>query len=96
MGAIPSINKAHLEAICDVLGATIGGLSGSQIYRFLNECNIPDIQPDITKRHRLFEALNSKQRQDCCANNIFAFIKRVMIPYYIIKIQNILLTSDPV
>ncbi len=80
MVAITSLNNAHLEAICDVLGATSGGLSGSQIGRFLRECDITDIQPDITKRHRLFEALSLRQRQDGCANNIFSFIKRVMDP----------------
>ncbi len=80
MATIPSLNEANLEAICDVLAATDGGLTGSQIDRFLKACNITDIQPGITKRHRLFEALSVRQRQDGCANNIFAFIKRVMDP----------------
>ena len=80
MAAIPFISETHLEAICDVLGATNGGLTGSEIGRYLRECNIQDMQPEITKRNRLFQALRDRQRGDGCANNILAFIKLVMDP----------------
>jgi uncharacterized protein (TIGR02391 family) len=80
MAAIPSFDETHLEAICEVLGQTDGGLTGSEIGRYLSECNIPDPLPSYTKRHRLYEALRAKQRQDGCANNVFAFIKKVMNP----------------
>jgi len=36
--------------------------------------------PSQTKRHRLFEALNEKQRADGCANNVIAFIQQAMNP----------------
>jgi uncharacterized protein (TIGR02391 family) len=78
--AIRPIDETHLEAICDVLGTTTGGLTGSEIGRYLRECGIADLQPDITKRHRLFAALRERQRQDNCANNVLAFIKKVMNP----------------
>ena len=80
MPAIPAFNETHLEAICQVLGETDGGLTGTQIGRYLAECNIPDLLPSHTKRHRLYEALRSKQRADGCANNVFAFVKKVMNP----------------
>jgi len=80
MPAIPSLDETHLQAVCDVLGDTGLGLTGSEIGKHLHACNIPDPFPSQTKRHRLFEALVKKQRQDECANNIFAFIKRVLSP----------------
>ena len=80
MAAISSFDETHLEAICEVLGQTDGGLTGSEIGRYLSECNISDPLPSYTKRHRLYEALRAKQRQDGCANNVFAFIRKVMNP----------------
>lgn len=80
MPAIPTLDEAHLEAVCQVLGETDGGLTGSEIGRHLSQCDIADPFPTATKRHRLFAALLEKQRADRCANNVFAFIKRVMSP----------------
>lgn len=80
MATIPSFNEANLQALCDVLGATDSGLSGSEIGRCLKQCDIADLQPLLAKRYRLFSALQSKQRQDHCANNVIAFIAFVMNP----------------
>jgi len=80
MASISSFDETHLEAICQVLGETADELTESQIGRYLNDCGIPDLLPTHTKRHRLFEALRAKQRQDHCANNVVAFIKKVMSP----------------
>jgi uncharacterized protein (TIGR02391 family) len=77
---ISSFNEANLEQVCNVLGDTCTGLTGSEIGRYLTECSIYDPMPRMTKRIRLYEALVAKQRQDGCANNICAFIKRVMNP----------------
>lgn len=80
MALVPSIDVATLEALCDILGATDTGLTGSEIGRFLVECRIEDLEPSMTKRHRLFRALNSKQKQDNCANNVLAFLVHAMKP----------------
>ena len=80
MPSISSFDETHLEAICQVLGETADGLTGSQIGRYLKDCGIPDPLPTHTKRLRLFEALRAKQRQDHCANNVVSFIKKVMSP----------------
>jgi uncharacterized protein (TIGR02391 family) len=80
MAAISSLDGTHLEAICQVLGQTEGGLTGTEISRYLAQCGIADPAPTENKRQRLFEALKAKQRQDRCANNVFAFIKKVMSP----------------
>ena len=77
---IPPFNEANLEQACNVLGDTGTGLTGSEIGRYLRECGIADPNPGMTKRIRLYDALVSRQRSDSCANNICAFIQRVMNP----------------
>lgn len=77
---IPSFNKANLEQVCNVLGDTSSGLTGSEIGRYLQECGIADLNPGMTKRIRLFDALVARQRSDACANNVCAFIQLVMHP----------------
>lgn len=77
---IPSISESILEKACDVLGDTATGLSGSEIARYLRDCDIQDVNPAITKRIRLYEALRARQKIDGCANNVAAFIHRVMNP----------------
>ena len=67
--AFPRLDEANLKAICDILGDTGSGLTGSEISKYLRERNIPDPYPGITKRHRLYEALARQQRADACANN---------------------------
>jgi uncharacterized protein (TIGR02391 family) len=85
MAAIPKIDDTKLEAICAVLGDTGAGLTGSEIGRILNRCNIDDPTPGMTKRHRLFEALRTRQTKDGCANNVLAFIQTAMDP---VRFQN--------
>ena len=80
MAAEPKFNDANLEALCNVLGDTGTGLTGSEIGRYLRECNIDDPSPGMTKRHRLFEALRGKQNADGCSNGVLAFVRRVMDP----------------
>jgi uncharacterized protein (TIGR02391 family) len=80
MAVIPSLDDNTLRAICDVIGDTSVGLTGSEIGRLLAQQGIADIEPMITKRHRLFSALQSKQKKDRCANNILAFVQIVMDP----------------
>jgi uncharacterized protein (TIGR02391 family) len=80
MAAIPSIREPILQALCDVLGATDTGLSGSEIGRYLGECGVADPIPNMTKRHRLFQALKERQAQDGCANNVLRFVTHAMSP----------------
>ncbi len=80
MAAIPKLNEANLEALSDILGATDTGLTGSEIGRYLGECDCPDPIPNMTKRHRLKAALAQKQDTDQCSNKVLAFVERVMSP----------------
>lgn len=77
---LPSFDLGVLQSISDILGDTERGFSGSEIGRYLGECNIPDPFPALTKRHRIFEALKAKQLVDNCGNNIAAFIHHSMNP----------------
>lgn len=77
---IPSFNEPNLEQVCNVLGDTSTGLTGSEIGRYLRECGIEHSNPGMSKRIRLYEALVARQLIDACANNICTFIQRVMNP----------------
>jgi len=80
MPAIPTLPLPVLQKLCDVLGDTATGLTGSDIGRHLARAGIDDPLPAHTKRYRLFEALAACQRRDGCANNVLAFVATVMAP----------------
>ncbi|MGO9455185.1 MAG: TIGR02391 family protein [Candidatus Binataceae bacterium] len=80
MAAISKFNEPNLQAICDILGGTGTGLTGSEIGRFLRECDFPDPLPSMTKRYRLNAAFRAKQNSDGCANNVLHFVTHVMSP----------------
>ncbi len=85
MAAIPKIDETHLQAVCDIIGDTAEGLTGSQIDQLLRRCQIADPSPASTKRHRLFLALRVKQDRDGCANNVLNFIQTVMNPVRFVR-----------
>lgn len=80
MATIPVLDDNTLQAVCDVIGDTGSGLTGSEMGRLLRQMGITDIEQSMTKRFRLFVALQNKQNRDKCANNILAFIQSVMDP----------------
>jgi uncharacterized protein (TIGR02391 family) len=80
MAAHPSFDDNTLGAICDILGDTSTGLTGSELGTLLVRKGIQDPEPTITKRKRLFLALHQKQAQDRCANAVLAFVKEAMAP----------------
>jgi uncharacterized protein (TIGR02391 family) len=76
----PMFTEAALEALCDALGHTETGLTGSEIGRYLAECGIDDPEPSLTKRRRLFQALHARQRRDQCSNALLKFVTSVLNP----------------
>lgn len=80
MAQIARFDPPTLQAICDILGDTTNGLSGSEITRLLKQCGINDPYSSNTKRYRLFEALHQKQLADGCANIILSFVMKAMSP----------------
>lgn len=80
MPAHPAFLPDQLQALCDVLGDTSAGLTGSEIGRLLSVCQVDDPSPGMTKRHRLFEALQARQARDRCSNAVLHFVQQAMAP----------------
>lgn len=59
---IDPFSSQHLEAACRVLADTERGLSGTQIERLLQEIEVADTSPRMTKWMRLFNALAQAHR----------------------------------
>ena len=76
----PFLNQSQIQAIADALGDTQQGLTGSEIGHLLASCQMADPTPNVTKRHRLYNALAASQnvRQNRAA--ILAFIRKSMKP----------------
>jgi uncharacterized protein (TIGR02391 family) len=89
MPAIPSLPVPVLQKVCDILGDTGSGLTGSDIGRYLARVGIEDPMPGDTKRFRLYEALAARQQQDGCANNVLAFVSAVMAPVNYVSSQQV-------
>ena len=72
--------QSQIHAIADALGDTSEGLTGTEIGHLLVSCTMADPTPDMTKRHRLYNAFVDSQnsRQDRLA--ILAFIRKSMKP----------------
>jgi uncharacterized protein (TIGR02391 family) len=71
---------AILEGIARILGDTEKGLSGSEIGRFLNQSQITDTDPTLTKWKRLYNAFAGFQNLNKCSNNILNFIEHSLEP----------------
>lgn len=80
MTVIASFDNESLRAVCDILGDTVSGLRGTEIGQLLDSCGIDDPMPTGTKRYRLYDALDQRQTQDRCGNNVAAFINAAMNP----------------
>ena len=80
MIAFPSLIEEQLQAVCDVLGDTNHGLTGLKSAVCWQNARLMTRRPGLTKRHRLYKSLSIRQRQDRCANNVFAFIQAAMMP----------------
>jgi hypothetical protein len=85
MAQIPPFEETVLRAICNILGDTSDGLTGSEIGQLLRDCGIEDPLAGYTKRERLFEALYQRQRKDGVGNQVVAFIYKAMNPVRYIR-----------
>jgi uncharacterized protein (TIGR02391 family) len=77
---IPSFAAERLEAISKVLGETEKGLTGSEIDHLLQNCQIPNPTPEMTKWKRLYNAFVEFQNEHHIGNHVIVFIKRAMDP----------------
>jgi uncharacterized protein (TIGR02391 family) len=72
--------QSLLQAIADALGDTDDGLTGSEIGHLLASCRITDTDPQMTKRHRLYNAFVHTQNAKHDRVPILAFIRKAMKP----------------
>jgi uncharacterized protein (TIGR02391 family) len=75
-----ALTGEQIRAIADALGETDDGLNGSEIAQLLASCQITDIDPTATKRHRLFNAFAEDQNRRHHRRNILEFIRQSMQP----------------
>lgn len=74
------ISGSVLEGISKVLGDTTNGLTGTEIGKFLQEVDIIDVEPLMTKWKRLHDAFANYQNKTQISNNILRFINKSMDP----------------
>ena len=77
---IPPFTADVLQSITEVLGATDDGLTGSEIAQHLAQVRVLDVNPGMTKRYRLFNALAAQQNKDRVGNCVVAFMTQAMSP----------------
>ena len=77
---IEPIPSEVLENICQVVADTNTGLTGTEIGRLLSDTMIPDTDPSLAKRHRLYNAFTNVQNKHQCSNNILTFLSKAMKP----------------
>lgn len=80
MERVPPFNAQQLTSIAKVLGNTRAGLTGSEIEYLLRDCRIPDVNPEMTKWKRLFNAFVEFQNKRQLGNGVLMFINRAMNP----------------
>ncbi len=75
--SIPSINEGTLNQISELIKDFI---TNRDIDQLLGSSHIENINPNGSKRDRIFDALLKQQRQDKCANKVIIFIENVLNP----------------
>lgn len=74
------LSQPVIEGIANILGDTDNGFTGSEIHKFLQLSQIEDVDPIITKRHRLYNAFAKSHNDNKCSNNILKFIANSLAP----------------
>lgn len=72
--------QAQLEAIAAALGDTEEGLKGTEIALLLQSARMDDVNPEITKRHRLYNAFAASQNTRQNRTHVLEFIRQAMTP----------------
>ena len=76
----PPFSAEELTHICHELADTVTGLTGSEIGYVLNQIDVEDTDPPMTKWKRLFNALVARQNRDQSGNKVLAFISKALAP----------------
>lgn len=75
-----TFTQSQLESIAAALGDTDVGLTGSEIEHLLMSCRMADPSPQMTKRHRLYNAFAKEQNKKQDRRAVLAFIRKSMKP----------------
>lgn len=75
-----TFSQDALQAIANALGDTNDGLSGSEIAHLLTSSRLEDVDPETTKRHRLYNAFANEQNRSQSRDCVIAFIRKSMKP----------------
>src|SRR5262249_9856290 len=75
-----TFTQTQLQAIADALGDTSDGLTGSEIGHLLATSRMTDTDPQMTKRHRLYNAFAHTQNAKQVRVPILAFIRYARKP----------------
>jgi uncharacterized protein (TIGR02391 family) len=83
-----TFTQSVMTAIADALGDTDEGLTGAEIGHLLETCKIKDACPDLTKRHRLYNAFAGDQNARGHRKHVLAFIRHSMKPERYLRAQH--------
>jgi uncharacterized protein (TIGR02391 family) len=83
-----AFKQSVMTAIADALGHTDEGLTGTEISHLLETCRIKDVDPDLTKRHRLYNAFAHDQNTRGHRKHVLGFIRHAMKPERYIRTPN--------
>jgi len=75
-----TFTQMQLQAIADALGDTSEGLTGSEIHHLLATCKMVDVDPQMTKRIRLYNAFAAYQNDSQDRVKVLGFIRYAMKP----------------
>ena len=83
MSAIPPFKPSTLETLCDIIGETNDGLTGTELHRFILQSQMEDVSYNDTflaKRKKLYNAFANEISTHHCSNNIVVFLQLVLDP----------------
>ena len=83
MAVIPPFKPSTLETICEIIGETNIGLTGTELHRFILQAQMEDVSYNedfLAKRKKLYNAFAHEINTHQCSNNIVAFLELVLDP----------------
>jgi uncharacterized protein (TIGR02391 family) len=87
MDRVEVFDGQTLEGACRILGHTERGLKGEEIGRLLQEIEVADVSPEMTKWKRIYNAMATIQNQKQVGNHLLMFIIRAMKPVLYVNRQ---------
>ena len=74
------LTQGQIEKIAHILGDTQSGLTGTEIGFMLSSCDIQDVNPELSKWKRLYNAFVKRHNKTGTDNFILKFISKALEP----------------